>query len=108
MPELLARTLGADLWRNIPCPECGGCAIASCCDAAGSAQPEPVLSRVEGPAWPYFIVKERRMAVMDMFAPVKGKPAVNHVRPPWPKEGNPREAEKAEPKETAAREPKGG
>ena len=56
------------------------------------------------------------MAVMDMFAPVKGKPAVNHVRPPWPKEGNPREApstssgqaEKAEPKEAAAREPKGG
>jgi hypothetical protein len=53
---------------------------------------------------------------MDMFAPVKGKPAVNHVRPPWPKEGNPRgapstssgQAEKAEPKETAAREPKGG
>jgi hypothetical protein len=100
MPELLARTLGADLWRNIPCPECNGSAITSCCDAAGSAQPVP--------AWPYFIVKERRMAVMDMFAPVKGKPAVNHVRPPWPKEGNPREAEKAEPKETAAREPKGG
>jgi hypothetical protein len=48
------------------------------------------------------------MAVMDMFAPVKGKPAVNHVRPPWPKEGNPREDEKAEPKEVAAREPKGG
>jgi DnaJ-class molecular chaperone len=52
MPELLARTLGADLWRNIPCPECNGCGIASCCDAAGSAQPVP--------AWPYFIVKERR------------------------------------------------
>jgi hypothetical protein len=48
------------------------------------------------------------MAVMDLFAPVKGKPAVNHVRPPWPKEGNPREAEKVEPKEVAAREPKGG
>jgi hypothetical protein len=62
----------------LPCPECGGCGIASCCDAAGSAQPVP--------AWPYFIVKERRMAVMDMFAPVKGKPAVNHVRPPQPKD----------------------
>jgi hypothetical protein len=48
------------------------------------------------------------MAVMDMFAPVKGKPAVDHVRPSWPKGGNPREAEKAEPKEVAAREPKGG
>jgi hypothetical protein len=41
---------------------------------------------------------------MDMFAPVKGKPAVDHVRPPWPKEGNPRENEASEPKEVAARE----
>lgn len=24
-----------------PCPECGGCGVVSCCDAAGSAQPEP-------------------------------------------------------------------
>jgi hypothetical protein len=102
------RKLPRHLLPPRPCAECGGTGITSCCDAAGSAQPVP--------AWPYFIVKERRMAVMDMFAPVKGKPAVNHVRPPWPKEGNPREdpstssgqAEKAEPKETAAREPKGG
>jgi hypothetical protein len=43
-----------------PCPECNGCGVASCCDAAGSAQPEPVLSRVEGPAWPYLINKECR------------------------------------------------
>lgn len=28
-------------WENKPCPECGGSGIASCCDAAGSAQPEP-------------------------------------------------------------------
>jgi hypothetical protein len=26
------------------------------------------------------------MALMDLFAPVKGKPAVNHVRPPQPKD----------------------
>jgi hypothetical protein len=44
------------------------------------------------------------MAVMDMFAPVKGKPAVVHPRPPWPTEGNPRENEATEPKEVVARE----
>lgn len=27
--------------RRIPCRTCGGSGIASCCDAAGSAQPEP-------------------------------------------------------------------
>jgi hypothetical protein len=26
------------------------------------------------------------MALMDLFAPVKGKPAVNHKRPPQPKD----------------------
>jgi DnaJ-class molecular chaperone len=35
----------------LPCPECNGTGITSCCDAAGSAQPVP--------AWPYFIGKER-------------------------------------------------
>jgi hypothetical protein len=27
------------LWWIFPCRECGGTGIASCCDAAGSAQP---------------------------------------------------------------------
>jgi hypothetical protein len=31
-------------------------------------------------------IDEVEMALMDLFAPVKGKPAVNHVRPPQPKD----------------------
>lgn len=27
--------------HRLPCPECGGCGIVSCCDVAGSAQPAP-------------------------------------------------------------------
>jgi len=32
--------MGGCLWRDIPCPECIG-GIASCCDAAGSAEACP-------------------------------------------------------------------
>ena len=30
-------------WHAVysPCPDCGGSQIVSCCDSAGSAQPEP-------------------------------------------------------------------
>lgn len=35
---------GSVVW--LPCPECGGCGVVSCCDSAGSAQPE--ISRKGG------------------------------------------------------------
>lgn len=31
----------ANAMQRVPCRACGGSGVASCCDAAGSAQPEP-------------------------------------------------------------------
>lgn len=41
-PPIPRHNLAAFLAKlNEPCPDCGGSGTASCCDAAGSAQPEP-------------------------------------------------------------------